>query len=396
MKDQWQAGNHDLGNQWTIKSLTEHSNFLTNISDIGKKVTAKERKGVKQVPLFRAIPVSRYITPILHITIGKGNNLLENILEEMQAAAERYSDRYYIKRRELYESQNKYGTSKANLISFNLYHHDYMKYLRHHLNRRMRILDDEKQNTSEVELEDLEQQLTALQTNMEDSGSTVTRLKKELEEEGKKPENSKAWGQPLRSKLDDILFEHGIDRSAAFGGALDGNDCRKLMGQASSILGEFREYILNSPIARRTEGVSDEKIIEIVDFHIKYLNALDGFLSNILVKRYEYNDAIGLKTRQYRDKCMQLERLLGFSITPKSHIIESHACEQQAELHGIGDLDESFGERNHQVESRGDVRYGFTRNFGMKERIKAKDHSQINCNEVQVKVEEIKKKGKAK
>ena len=107
MKDQWQAGNHDLGNQWTIKSLTEHSNFLTNISDIGKKVTAKERKGVKQVPLFRAIPVSRYITPILHITIGKGNNLLENILEEMQAAAERYSDRYYIKRRELYESQNK-------------------------------------------------------------------------------------------------------------------------------------------------------------------------------------------------------------------------------------------------------------------------------------------------
>mmetsp|Transcript_17867 Transcript_17867/g.25187 ORF Transcript_17867/g.25187 Transcript_17867/m.25187 type:complete len:100 (-) Transcript_17867:32-331(-) len=32
----------------------------------------------------------------------------------------------------------------------------------------------------------------------------------------------------------------------------------------------------------------------------------------------------------------------------------------------------------------------------MKERIKAKDHSQINCNEVQVKVEEIKKKRKSK
>ena len=48
----------------------------------------------------------------------------------------------------------------------------------------MRTVDDEEQNTLEVELEDLEQQLTALQTNMDDSGSTVTRLKKEHEEEG--------------------------------------------------------------------------------------------------------------------------------------------------------------------------------------------------------------------
>ena len=47
---------------------------------------------------------------------------------------------------------------------------------------------------------------------------------------------------------------------------------------------------------------------------------------------------------------MQLERLLGFSITLKSHIIESHACEQQADIQGIGDLDESFGECIHQVE----------------------------------------------
>ena len=58
---------------------------------------------------------------------------------------------------------------------------------------------------------------------------------------------------------------------------------------------------------------------------------------------------------------MELKRHLGLSITPKSHlIIETHACQQQGAFQGIDDLDESFGERNHQIETRGDVRYGFT------------------------------------
>ena len=90
---------------------------------------------------------------------------------------------------------------------------------------------------------------------------------------------------------------------------------------------------------------------------------------------------------------MQSERLLGFSITPKSHMIESHACEQQAELNGIGDLDESFGERDHQVESRGDFGCRCSQNFAMKQRIKIEHHLQTNCNEVKFKIEDMKKKG---
>ena len=84
------------------------------------------------------------------------------------------------------------------------------------------------------------------------------------------------WGQPLRSKVDEILFEHGINRSTAvFGGALDGNDLRKLMGQASSILCEFMEYILNSPIiTRRTTGVSDEKIKKHCQITYQVLNCI--------------------------------------------------------------------------------------------------------------------------
>eukprot|EP00957_Ditylum_brightwellii_P207426 15352949-Ditylum_brightwellii.AAC.1 len=40
-------------------------------------------------------------------------------------------------------------------------------------------------------------------------------------------------------------------------------------------------------------------------------------------------------------------------ITTKSHMIEEH-LEQQEQFHGIGDLTEDFGERNHQYEAKAD------------------------------------------
>ena len=57
----------------------------------------------------------------------------------------------------------------------------------------------------------------------------------------------------------------------------------------------------------------------------------------------------------YSKKCLELERHLGITVTPKSHIIESHAANQQELIKGIGNLDESFGERNHQMETRADI-----------------------------------------
>jgi hypothetical protein len=49
------------------------------------------------------------------------------------------------------------------------------------------------------------------------------------------PANSKALlGQPIYAKLDEMLQDHDIDRSAMFGGAINGNGCRHFMQQAKS------------------------------------------------------------------------------------------------------------------------------------------------------------------
>ena len=38
-------------------------------------------------------------------------------------------------------------------------------------------------------------------------------------------DNLNAFGQPVRANMDSILYEFGINKSGAFGGALDGNYC---------------------------------------------------------------------------------------------------------------------------------------------------------------------------
>ena len=81
-KDHWQEYHHDPGAPWTITKLIEHLDKIVNLEDSGDKITAQDQKGVNEYPLFKAVPVSESLYPILHITIGKGNNVVDNLLEE--------------------------------------------------------------------------------------------------------------------------------------------------------------------------------------------------------------------------------------------------------------------------------------------------------------------------
>jgi hypothetical protein len=54
-----------------------------------------DRQGVKKVPLFDAVDVDHYVMPVLHLTIGIVNDVLDHLVEEMQVAGEWYTDEYY-------------------------------------------------------------------------------------------------------------------------------------------------------------------------------------------------------------------------------------------------------------------------------------------------------------
>ena len=88
MKPDWQINGHDKGYSWTINDIVLH------VEGISYLYQERYRMGLNTTPVFKSIPVSHYITPILHITIGKGNNILEHFINEMQAVSESYTDEY--------------------------------------------------------------------------------------------------------------------------------------------------------------------------------------------------------------------------------------------------------------------------------------------------------------
>ena len=70
---------------WTINNIALYSEGIYYLSQ------ERDRMGVNTTPVIKSIPVSHYITPILHNAIGKGNNILEHLINKMQAVSELYT-----------------------------------------------------------------------------------------------------------------------------------------------------------------------------------------------------------------------------------------------------------------------------------------------------------------
>jgi hypothetical protein len=383
-KPNWQSANHELGELWTIESLRKHSEDITS-GEVDVKIP-QDVKGVKTSPVFSSIPLKNYMIPILHITIGKGNDILNHLCNGLQAASEWYTDGYIEAQRDIETSTFKLKEHRDQLANFLMVNRDYMKSLKKN-QRRSRSLPPDERELVANELADMEEEQQLLQQATDKNKESLAKAKEKLSTEKKLDANSKAFGQPVHAKLDEILYKHGIDRSGMFGGAIDGNACRRLMGQASSIVSEIQDFVLQQE--SRIAGITDDSIRAVCDAHKAYLQALDGYLSGMNVKRFHLTPEVAEMTKKYRDKCLELERYLQLSITPKSHVMEDHSCEQQQLLQGMGDLDESFGERNHQYESIADRRHGGTRDFARREKIKSKEQAQFNHPDVKIKVEGI-------
>jgi hypothetical protein len=81
--------------------------------------------------------------------------------------------------------------------------------------------------------------------------------KKLFAAEKKKPENGKAFGQPLNAKMDKVLKKNGIDRATQFGGTIEGNGACILMEKCVAIIDKMEEYVLGAPT--KVAGTDDEK-----------------------------------------------------------------------------------------------------------------------------------------
>jgi hypothetical protein len=323
------------------------------------------------------------------------NDLLKNAGNQLQACAEYYTDAYLQAEKDILKFTLLEGKAKGELGYFLQVNKEYFSDLKKEKRRtRANNRTREEQELLDNELQDLYDEQEKYEEGVKLYKTRLAAAKAQLKEAMQKPENQKAFGQPVFAKLDSILKEYGIDRSAMFGGAIQGNGCRKLMEHATSILFAIREHVLNSP--SRIVGIPDEDIRRCCAAHVAALHSLDGFLACMHVKRFHLTEEVSEDGKKYRDKFIDIQRYLGMSVTHKSHLVDKHACQQQIELHGFGDIHESFGELHHKLETIADRRFGAARDFHQRELMKIKEEAQENDPNVKQKKKDIQASRKRK
>jgi hypothetical protein len=195
---------------------------------------------------------------------------------------------------------------------FNTIHREYKKDLKQ--TKPQGDLSEDVRSTVEAELVFIDRERILLQNHVDQLRDRLKQSRQQFNNEKKKPENGKAFGQPLRAKSDKILKERGIDRAAQFGGDLEGNGIQKLMTEAISIIDDIEEQVLGMERVART----NEKIKDMCEKHRQLFTCWDGYFSGLRTKRYNLTDEFANKTKEFLVQSVLLERHLGMSITPKT------------------------------------------------------------------------------
>ena len=94
------------------------------------------------------------------------------------------------------------------------------------------------------ELENVKKYQASLQQDIKTCQDSLAEANNWFEIEGKRDENSKAFGKTVRAKMDSILYNHSINKSGTFGVVIYVNYCCWLMSNAESIFGELMDFVL--------------------------------------------------------------------------------------------------------------------------------------------------------
>ena len=140
-------------------------------------------------------------------------------------------------------------------------------------------------------MSDIIHERTLLQDAVPRTKALQSQAKKQFAAESKKPENGKAFGQPINAKMDEVLKRNGIDRVAQFGGTIEGNGARTLMEKCHAIIDKIEEHVLQ---ASTRVAVTDDIVVAGTDDEIRYvgkmhkhlLTSLDGYFSALRTKQF--------------------------------------------------------------------------------------------------------------
>ena len=145
--------------------LTEQARKIA-AGEVRKKV-AREVLGVKTAPVIDAVEVDHYVIPVLHLTIGLVNDVLDHLVGECQAAAEEFTQQYYALELEQGQVGRDLSLASESLATFMADHKENIKNGRRRLLRQRNTMTEEEAANLETNLGQLESEQTALKKNID-------------------------------------------------------------------------------------------------------------------------------------------------------------------------------------------------------------------------------------
>ena len=196
-------------------------------------------------------------------------------------------------------------------------------------------------------------QLANQKSRIKNKKSDLSGLKKKIDvfvKSRKRKETS------IDTMAERVLIDHGVNIDAYHGGTLVGESILKLFLHIESIfdrlisIGKDR-IILRSGEELETQTPSLKEFEEEMTKHKKLLIIQDSVFASLRMICPTKRELAEAKTNI--GAMEKLWRSLKFSITPKAHLIFSHAHDDiMVRLGGIGDKNEDFIEKRHQVQKR--------------------------------------------
>ena len=174
-------------------------------------------------------------------------------MAEVQAAAEFFTPDYAEAEKKVVKISLVVEEALEDLGRFNTIHQEYEKDLKQR--SKNRLLEEIERSTIEAELLFIDKERSVLRGCVEKEKIILKQAKKKCSDKKKKPKNSKAFGQLLQAKCDEILKKKGIDQAAQSGGDLEGNGVQLLMAEATAIIDDIEVVMLEMD---RVAGTNDE------------------------------------------------------------------------------------------------------------------------------------------
>ena len=393
-RKEWQPKDHVKGDPWTLAKLEEALQKVVTLENSGKTPTSAQRQGVASAPLFSSFDLPQYITPLLHCELGAGNNGFNSFVSEAQAACEEYSQAYVQLETNLLKAKAAYVQAR-----------DEKKHTTDALRQRKTEIKESKDEDATLDDEDiaiLNLELSEIQSTIKLLSDDAKNKKKEqddakgaFEEETKKKQNTKTYGQPVRAMLERLLQDKFAVRRGVFhGGDFQGEAVRGLMSKREEIFKLLKENLLDLP--EEQKYFDDDTITQMSDLHERLFGHMDAFFSLARTKRFHLMDAMIDRAEKHVEHILHLWRYLGLSVTPKIHCIEDHIIPLLRKLRGIGDLGEDAGERAHQIIARFEARSKGMRSIKPKAIFQAKQEMMVKNPDVKKHQELVKENAKRK